>query len=70
MDPSTNAPIWLEVRQIEKRSGDFVALHPTSLPVRTGEFLTLPGPSGSGKTTLPGLISGLTSRRYRRACLC
>ncbi|MFM0662281.1 ABC transporter ATP-binding protein [Paraburkholderia sediminicola] len=60
MDPSTNAPALLEVRQIEKRYGDFVALHPTSLSVRTGEFLTLLGPSGSGKTTLLGLISGLT----------
>jgi putative spermidine/putrescine transport system ATP-binding protein len=50
----------LEVRQLEKRYGDFVALHPTSLHVQAGEFLTLLGPSGSGKTTLLGLISGLT----------
>jgi putative spermidine/putrescine transport system ATP-binding protein len=50
----------LEVRQLEKRYGDFVALHPTSLSVEAGEFLTLLGPSGSGKTTLLGLVSGLT----------
>ena len=37
-----------------------VALAPTDLQVRAGEFLTLLGPSGSGKTTLLQMISGLT----------
>ena len=50
----------LDVREVEKRYGDAVALHPTSITVQKGEFLTLLGPSGSGKSTLLSLISGLT----------
>jgi putative spermidine/putrescine transport system ATP-binding protein len=50
----------LDVREVEKRYGDTVALHPTSISVQKGEFLTLLGPSGSGKSTLLSLISGLS----------
>jgi ABC-type Fe3+/spermidine/putrescine transport system ATPase subunit len=35
-------------------------LHPLSLEVANGEFLTLLGPSGSGKTTVLRLIGGFT----------
>jgi len=49
----------LSVVGLSKRYGDFVALHPTDLVVRPGEFLTLLGPSGSGKTTLLMMIAGL-----------
>jgi putative spermidine/putrescine transport system ATP-binding protein len=51
----------LEVRGLAKRYGSFVALAPTDLVLRQGEFLTLLGPSGSGKTTLLSLIAGLSS---------
>jgi len=50
----------LQVRSLAKRYGNVVALAPTDLEVRQGEFLTLLGPSGSGKTTLLSLIAGLT----------
>jgi putative spermidine/putrescine transport system ATP-binding protein len=51
--------IKLETRGLTKRYGDALALAPTDLQVRDGEFLTLLGPSGSGKTTLLQMISGL-----------
>jgi putative spermidine/putrescine transport system ATP-binding protein len=50
----------LKISGLAKRYGSVVALAPTDLEVRKGEFLTLLGPSGSGKTTLLSLIAGLT----------
>lgn len=43
---------------VSKRYGKSVAVHPTSLTVRAGEFVTLLGPSGSGKTTILKMIAG------------
>jgi putative spermidine/putrescine transport system ATP-binding protein len=51
--------VKLETRGLGKTYGQFVALQPTDIQVREGEFLTLLGPSGSGKTTLLQMISGL-----------
>jgi putative spermidine/putrescine transport system ATP-binding protein len=51
--------VALRVFGLAKRYGEFVALAPTDLDVKQGEFLTLLGPSGSGKTTLLSLIAGL-----------
>lgn len=50
----------LQIRGLSKKYGDVVALSPSDLDVRQGEFLTLLGPSGSGKTTLLMMIAGLT----------
>jgi putative spermidine/putrescine transport system ATP-binding protein len=49
----------LRVGGVHKRYGAAVALAPTSLELRAGEFLTLLGPSGSGKTTLLMIVAGL-----------
>jgi sulfate transport system ATP-binding protein len=49
----------IEVRNISKRFGDFIALRRIDFEVRTGELVALLGPSGSGKTTLLRIIAGL-----------
>jgi ABC-type Fe3+/spermidine/putrescine transport system ATPase subunit len=48
----------IELRGIEKRYGDAVALHPIDLDIRDGEFFCLLGPSGCGKTTTLNIIGG------------
>ncbi|TVQ55303.1 MAG: ABC transporter ATP-binding protein [Rhodobacteraceae bacterium] len=52
------API-LTLEKITKRFGAAVALHPTDLEIRKGEFIALMGPSGCGKTTTLRMIAGL-----------
>jgi spermidine/putrescine transport system ATP-binding protein len=48
----------VEVRDVTKVFGDFVALDHVSLDIAEGEFMTFLGPSGCGKTTCLRLISG------------
>jgi spermidine/putrescine ABC transporter ATP-binding subunit len=52
-----NAPV-LEVRNIFKAFGDYVAVKTISFEVYDGEFVFLIGPSGCGKTTTLRMIGG------------
>ncbi|MES2538186.1 MAG: sulfate ABC transporter ATP-binding protein [Pseudomonadota bacterium] len=49
----------IEVRNIQKNFGSFIALDNVSLNFPAGELTALLGPSGCGKTTLLRIIAGL-----------
>jgi sulfate transport system ATP-binding protein len=51
----------IEITNIGKKFGDFVALEDINLTIPTGQLTALLGPSGGGKTTLLRVIAGLES---------
>jgi spermidine/putrescine transport system ATP-binding protein len=48
----------LEIRNVSRRFGDFLAVNDVSLSIEAGEFFCLLGPSGCGKTTLLRMVAG------------
>jgi len=51
----------IEITNVGKKFGDFVALEDINLTIPTGQLTALLGPSGGGKTTLLRVIAGLES---------
>jgi sulfate transport system ATP-binding protein len=49
----------IEVSNVNKRFGDFVALDDVSVSIPSGQLTALLGPSGGGKSTLLRIIAGL-----------
>ena len=56
---TTEQKPYLDIKNLWKKFGDFVALQDISLEVMEGEFVCFLGPSGCGKTTLLRAIAGL-----------
>lgn len=56
---AADAASYLEISDLWKSYGDFVALRDISLSIARGEFICFLGPSGCGKTTLLRAIAGL-----------
>ncbi|GAB7388906.1 polyamine ABC transporter ATP-binding protein [Bacillaceae bacterium] len=52
------SPYMVQLCNVSKRFGDFLAVENMNLNVQQGEFLTLLGPSGCGKTTTLRMIAG------------
>ena len=48
----------IELRDVDKRFGEVVAVDRTSFQISKGEYVVIVGPSGSGKTTLLLMLGG------------
>ncbi|MBM4090013.1 MAG: ABC transporter ATP-binding protein [Planctomycetes bacterium] len=55
---ATDAPA-IEVRNLTKRFGDFLAVDAVDFDVRAGEVFGFLGPNGAGKTTTINMLTGL-----------
>lgn len=53
----------IEMRGVNKRFGNFIALTDFNLQIRHGEFFSLLGPSGCGKTTALRIIAGFSEQQ-------
>jgi ABC-2 type transport system ATP-binding protein len=59
VSPRDDATPAIEVKDLVRRFGDFVAVDRTSFSVRHGEIFGLLGPNGAGKTTTFRMLCGL-----------
>lgn len=59
----------IEMREITKKFGDFVANDHINLNVRKGEIHALLGENGAGKSTLMNMLAGLLSQLVEKLSL-
>ena len=64
-----NTDTFLEVKNVTKTFGRFVALEDVSIEVYPGELVCILGPSGCGKTTLLRVIAGLEEQNVGQVFL-
>ncbi len=50
--------VLVRAKDLGKRFGEFIALHPLDVEVRAGEFFGVFGPNGAGKSTFIKLLTG------------
>ena len=55
--PEPSLPL-LKAKDMAKKYGDFIALHPLNVEVHPGEFFGVFGPNGAGKSTFIKLLTG------------
>lgn len=65
----TSNETFLEVKNVTKTFGNFVALEDVSIDVYPGELVCILGPSGCGKTTLLRVIAGLEEQNVGQVIL-
>lgn len=61
--------MYVEMKNIYKKYGDFLASDNVSFGVEKGKLVALLGPSGSGKTTLLRMIAGLENPNAGDICI-